>query len=278
MRIRLILICGLLACSCVEAVEPPVIELPKSPQALSAMAAHDAAMGKAETDYSAAKAAADRAYLDALNAALVKASAAKDTNEVNAITQLIKTVEPQVADASKGSPTTRPAQLVKRVVFLCDASGTMQSVFPTLRMTVNRSISSLESNQSFNVVFFSGDTITPFAKTGVVAATPESKEDVATWMAKISPKEGTNPFGAIQKAFGCSPDVINVLTDGFDQVESANAITAEFAKLNSRKRVKVNCFLLSSDPTRNKNMVQSLEKIAKDNGGVFEIVKPIESN
>jgi len=278
MRVRFAVVLSLLFYSCVIGVEPPAFDMPKSPQAVSAMAAHDAAMGKAEADYSAAKAVADKIYLDALKGALLKASAAKDASEVNALSQLIKTIEAQLADAPKASANTAPTQQAKKIVYLCDASGTMQSVFPTLRSSVNRSIGLLEANQSFNVVFFSGDTVTPFAKAGVVPATSESKESVADWMARISPKQGTNPFGAIQKAFSCSPDVINVYTDGFDQVDSANAITAEFAKLNSRKRVKVNCFLLSNDPTRNKSLVQSLEKIANDNGGTFEIVKAIESN
>ena len=160
----------------------------------------------------------------------------------------------------------------RKIVYLCDASGTMQSVFSSLRDELKKSVGVLVPGQFFNVLFFTGDNVIAYNKAGLIMANPDNKKKLYDFVDDVSPKEGTNPFPAIEAAFANKPELIYVLTDGFDQVESLEAVYQKFATLNPDKKVKVNTILLSSDPTRDKSLVDLLTRIAKDNGGILKIV------
>jgi hypothetical protein len=160
----------------------------------------------------------------------------------------------------------------RKIVYLCDASGTMQSVFSSLRDELKKSVGVLVPGQFFNVIFFSGDNVIALNKGGLMMANPDNKKKLYDFVDNVEPKEGTNPFPAIDAAFANKPELIYVLTDGFDQVESLDAVADKFRKLNVDHSVKVNTILLSSDPTRDKSLVDLLQKIAKENGGVLKIV------
>ncbi len=160
----------------------------------------------------------------------------------------------------------------RQIVYLCDASGTMQSVFSSLRDELKKSVGVLVPGQFFNVIFFTGDNVIAYNKGGLIMANPDNKKKLYDFVDDVSPKEGTNPFPAINAAFDNKPQLIYVLTDGFDQVDSLEAVYQEFAKRNADKKVKVNCILLSSDPSRDKSLVDLLQRIAKDNGGSLKII------
>ena len=160
----------------------------------------------------------------------------------------------------------------RKIVYLCDASGTMQSVFSSLRDELKKSVGVLVPGQFFNVIFFTGDNVIAYNKGGLIMANPDNKKKLYDFVDDVSPKEGTNPFPAIEEAFKNKPELIYVLTDGFDQVDSLENVYKKFSDLNPDKKVKVNCILLSSDPTRDKSLVDLLQRIAKDNGGSLKII------
>ncbi len=160
----------------------------------------------------------------------------------------------------------------RKIVYLCDASGSMQQVFSGLRDELKRSVGVLVPGQFFNVIFFSDNVVTPYNKGGLLIANPDNKKKLYDFVDDISPRGGTNPIPAIEQAFANKPELIYVLTDGFDQIDDFESVYTAFTKLNPDKKVKVNTILLTSDPTKDKKLVEILERIAKDNGGLLHII------
>ena len=166
-----------------------------------------------------------------------------------------------------------------RIVFLCDASGTMLVSFPMLRQELYRTLEKLQPIQFFNVIFFHGnrdgssvvESIEGFPGS-LVAATADNKSKAYTWIKSYGPEGNTDPFPAIEKAFAMKPQLIFVLTDGFDNVSSYDAVRAAFKKANSDGQVKVNTILLQT--TADPDLEDILKKIAEDNGGRYKPVKP----
>jgi uncharacterized protein with von Willebrand factor type A (vWA) domain len=71
-------------------------------------------------------------------------------------------------------------------------------------------------------------------------------------------------------AFAQQPELIYVLTDGFDQVVSFDAVINEFRKLNVNKKVRVNTILIRS--SGNAELERVVKIIASENGGVCKII------
>lgn len=185
----------------------------------------------------------------------------------------IPTVESGLVGGGTKSSFAGVSGNAHKIVYLCDASGTMQSVFGSLRKELKTSVGSLGPGQSFNVIFFTGDNVIAYNKGGLVATNDDNKKKLDDFVEDISPKEGTNPFPAIEFAFSNKPELIYVVTDGFDQVDSLEAVYEKFKNLNAGPRkIAINTILLSSDPTRDKAMVDLLTRIAKDNGGEMKAV------
>ena len=151
-----------------------------------------------------------------------------------------------------------------KIVYLCDASGTMMNVFDELRLEMQRSINNLREIQSFNVIFFRDQHVLAYSK-GLERATDAAKKRATEWLDPVAPAGQTDPFEAIRQAFALKPDLIFVLTDGFDNVSSYGKVADEFRKLNTDNHTKVNTILIESrtDP----ELRAVMEKIAKDSGG-----------
>ena len=166
-----------------------------------------------------------------------------------------------------------------RIVFLCDASGTMVVSFPMLRQELSRTLEKLQPIQFFNVIFFHGNTDGSSAAESIgvfpnslVAATADNKSKAYDWIKSYGPAGSTDPFPAIEKAFAMKPELLFVLTDGFDNVSSYQAVRGAFKKANSGGQVKVNTILLQT--TADPDLEDILKKIAEDNGGRYRTVKP----
>ena len=158
-----------------------------------------------------------------------------------------------------------------KVVYICDASGTMMSIFWRVRDVLKQSIDVLIPAQAFNVIFFSDEDVVALSKTTLVMATPDMKLKALDLSNKMSAAGKTDPMPAIRLAFKQEPELIYVLTDGFDQVVSFDAVINEFRRLNASKKVKVNCILIQSSV--NTELERVLQTIAQENGGVC-VVKP----
>lgn len=159
----------------------------------------------------------------------------------------------------------------RKIVYLCDASGTMLSVFDNLRVEMRKSIENLKPVQSFNIVFFSDDQALVLEKNGLVMATPDNKRKAFDFIEKSFARGTTNPMPAIKAAFASGPELVYCLTDGFDAVASFDEVAQEFRKHNTNNKVKVNTLLIESSDQP--ELVAILKRIAKENGGNFKAIK-----
>lgn len=165
----------------------------------------------------------------------------------------------------------------RKIVYVCDASGTMLDVFSALRDQLKRSVDTLVPLQWFNVVFFSDENVMVYNKGGLVVASPDNKAKLYDWIDGVSARGSTQPIPAIQQAFANKPELMYVLTDGFDQVNDLESIYREFEKLNPDRKVKVNCILLTTKDKKleDKDVAQLhdlLKRIAERNGGILKVV------
>ncbi len=156
-----------------------------------------------------------------------------------------------------------------KIVYLVDASGSMMTVFPHVKEELYKSVDHLTIPQEFNVIFFHDEPadLAAFTKGDLAMATPANKLAIHKFAADQSAHGGTRPDDAIRLAFSRQPDMIYVLTDGFDNVDSFQAVIDMFAKLNTNKHTRVNTiFLRSSDDPQ---LVKVLQTIAQQSGGKF---------
>jgi hypothetical protein len=172
-------------------------------------------------------------------------------------------VLPREASSELGGITTRG----KRVVYLCQASGSMLSQFGALKYELKRSVQNLDESagMEFNVIFFSGDNCFPLFKDGAQKAGDDNKKRAMDFVDNVISDGGTQPIPAIKFALAEKPDVLFLLSNGFPTVEHKEEIIDAFKPNNSGPRIIINCeaFGVDSDPASK----ACLEKIAKDGNG-----------
>ena len=155
----------------------------------------------------------------------------------------------------------------RRIVFLCDASGSMLSVFPALQRQLRQSIDQLRPIQSFGVVIFSD--VARVMTQSLVMGNPDNKRKAFDFVGQQSAAGGTKPSAGIQAAFALNPELIFVLTDGFDQGDPKEVLE-QFRRMNRDKKVKVNTIRIraAEDP----ELVKLLKTIAEESGGTYREV------
>ncbi len=151
-----------------------------------------------------------------------------------------------------------------KVVYLCDASGSMLSVFGALKQNLKTSINALAAGdgQEFNVIFFSDDNCFPLFKDGMHMATDDNKKLAMDFVDNAVSTGGTQPLPAIKFALAQKPELLYVLTDGFDQISNFDDVTNAFKAGNPDGKIHVNCIFLESDP--DPKLEECLKKIATD--------------
>jgi hypothetical protein len=158
----------------------------------------------------------------------------------------------------------------QKVVFLCDASGSMLSVFAQLKQQLRTSISDLKlaDGQSFNVIFFSDDNVSPLFKDGPQIATDANKKLAMDFIDSAVATGGTQPLPAIKLAMSQHPELIYLLTDGFDQTADFGQVTRAFTDGNTDGKTHINCIFLQADEDPKLEAV--LKEIASDGHGQFK--------
>lgn len=158
----------------------------------------------------------------------------------------------------------------KKVVYICDASGSMMSVFWRVKQELHKAVDVLKPIQAFNVIFFSDVEVTTLNKSELIMATPDNKRKAFSTAESMSAAGSTDPLPAIRLAFQQKPELIYILTDGFDQIVSFDSVIQEFRKLNADKKVRVNTILIKS--TDNPELEKVVRTIASENGGVCKVI------
>jgi hypothetical protein len=170
----------------------------------------------------------------------------------------------------------------KKIVYVCDASGSMVDRMILLVGELERSINKLQPIQGFNVLFFNDQNPQVFA-TGLLSANSKNKEAFKVFLSDVKIKKSSDPRPALRIAFMEKPDLIFFLTDGdfnteeFGDGPKSNAqVVKEIRWLNREKRVHINTIAFSSaDPDSaeaRSEYVATLKLVADESGGNFRFV------
>ncbi|HWB18886.1 MAG TPA: hypothetical protein VG711_01185 [Phycisphaerales bacterium] len=162
----------------------------------------------------------------------------------------------------------------RRIVYVIDASGSMIAHLPFVVNELVRSMSALNEQQSFGVVFFQGNKAkwaTP--ENSLMKATKEEKSKVEKWIKDtIIPRGRSNPLEALRGALRLKPDVIfllstNITGSGEFEIDQKDLLAQldelnPVSETNGRRPVQINCVqFLDPDP------LGTLAKIAEAHGG-----------
>jgi hypothetical protein len=168
-----------------------------------------------------------------------------------------------------------------RIIFVCDASGSMMDRLPSLQAQLRNSIDQLAPIQWFNVIFFQYSNAIAVNPKGLIQALPANRSRIEKILPNIQARGNSNPLTAIDLAFSQHPQIIYLLTDGdFEDVADSvtdQKILDQIHRLNAKGNVCVNTILfisdvadLQQDDARGGQAI--LQKIAAENGGTFKVV------
>jgi hypothetical protein len=163
-----------------------------------------------------------------------------------------------------------------RIAYVCDASGSMLSLFDALKIELRRSIDALRPVQSFNVIFFQEQGFAAADKTALLPATRQSKDQVWEFVSRMFVRGQTNPVPALDAAFKQNPELIYLLTDGDFNSPGNDAVVKYCADRTRDGKVKINTIAFVPDGMKDNPLamewVRALKQIAENSGGQFRAV------
>ena len=170
-----------------------------------------------------------------------------------------------------------------RIVYICDASGSMMSKMDLLKLELDKSVEQLQPVQAFDVIFFQDSLGNPNSQIDLspdlMMATAGNKKKLYTFLQDIVGQSSTHVIPALTTAFNLPtrPELIYLLTDGAFEDEGSAAVIDAINSLNAQKKVKVNTILFvfvakDIDPDELKEASAAMKRIATDNGGVYNQV------
>jgi len=172
-------------------------------------------------------------------------------------------------DASIFSPTIGQ-QGAHKIVFVCDASGSMMDKFDPLKQELRRAIDRLKLSQAFNVIFFQEGAAATASASGLLMANSNNRNRAYQFLDEASLSANSNPIPGIELAFKQSPELIYLLTDG--EFPNNDEVLAVLRKLNAQKQVKINTIAFAEEGQEGEAYVQVLKQIAAENAGAFWFV------
>jgi len=125
------------------------------------------------------------------------------------------------------------------------------------------SISQLDEDSQFHVIFYSSGPPVEMPTRRLVNATERNKQLAFEFVNGVIAQGETDPSKALERAYSSKPEVIYLLTDG----EFDRQIIDLVKRLNTGKKVVVHTigFLYKTGE-------EILKKIASDNGGTYKFV------
>ena len=171
-----------------------------------------------------------------------------------------------------GSIVFKPAA-GRKIVFICDATGTMITKLTVLKKELLNTIGALQPGvQSYNIVFFlDAGNVSVADEKGLMTANEDNLRKTQKWLEDVTPIGSTNPIPAIEKAFTFAPDVVYFLSDGeFNNLKTYDEVIAAVRKGNVGKRAVVNTILFE---TADAEATRAMERIAAENGGAYTFVR-----
>ena len=163
-----------------------------------------------------------------------------------------------------------------RIAYLSDASGSMLSMFDSLRVEIFKSVDSLKPEQSFNVVFFRSRDFHAVDRKAMLPVTPENKQRLHDFLDKMFVTGETDPMPSLEFAFKQELDVIYLLTDGDFNGHGNDAVVKFCQEKTKGGKPRINTLAFVSKDEKEKPdeipFVKALKAIAKNSGGQFRVV------
>ena len=168
-----------------------------------------------------------------------------------------------------GSSTSR-----QKICYVVDCSGSMQGLMGCVRKELKKSISELQPDNYFGIVFFGDGKLFEFGGGRLLRATPKSKSAAYDFIDAIKPSGKTNAAAAIERAVqvsdacGVSPQTIYFLTDGFElTADGKRQFSGQIASLLKNIATETNINTIGFESQGNDSKL--LEALAKQTGGKF---------
>jgi len=153
-------------------------------------------------------------------------------------------------------------------VYVVDCSGSMneEGKFWRAVSELMRSIESLESDQTYYVIFYNHMAYPMDAK-APITATEEHIEQTREWVAYVQPQGGTRPLPALLVGLSLKPDAIFFLSDGrFDPGTSVQVRAKNRPKKG--QRIPIHAIAFASRETE-----AMMRTIARGSGGEYRFVE-----
>ena len=167
------------------------------------------------------------------------------------------------------------------IVYLIDRSGSMAlgGTFDTVCREMVTSISELNPVQTFHIVLFGDGTTIENPPKSLVDATDDQKKAAAKFLEKQRASGPTDPIPAMNRAFDVLAKadrqkrgkIIFLLTDGVFTADN-DVVLRTIKGRNRGQQVHINTYLYGGQ--QEKEAVDVMQKIAKENGGKFKIIQP----
>jgi hypothetical protein len=164
----------------------------------------------------------------------------------------------------------------RKIIFVCDSSGSMISKMASLKNELTKAITGLKAVQQFNVIFFQDNNALVLNKDGMMMASQDNKRSAYKYLDDVTTTSTSDPLPALRVAFKQQPQLIYLLTDG--DFPDNKAVLEEIRKLDKDKKVKVNTIAFVNDKDTDTDFIPLLQSIAKETGGTFKHVAENELN
>lgn len=166
----------------------------------------------------------------------------------------------------------------RRLVYLVDASGSLIDTLPQVLAELQRSIEQLSPQQSFTVLFFSGDQVHEPDSGGLSPATAAHKARIIAWTQEIRVHGKTNPLPALERALSYQPQLIFLLSDnllsGHQLSEEAqDQLLQRVHGLNTARTRICTIQFLYPDPMTRLGLPGTLERLAEETGGTYRFME-----
>ncbi len=164
-----------------------------------------------------------------------------------------------------------PAAHARKVVFVCDASGSMLNKMATLKAELGKTVMALKPIQSFNLIFFTGDKPLSLGD-HLVQATPEGKARAVRFLEDVTTSGATEPTPGIEQAFREKPEMIYLLTDG--DFPDNDAVLNRIRLLNRDRKVRIHTIAFAGQSDTDGKFKELLHTVATENGGTYKCISP----
>jgi hypothetical protein len=158
----------------------------------------------------------------------------------------------------------------RRVIFVCDASGSMIGKMTSLKAELAKAVEGLDAHQEFNLIFFQDQTALTLARDHLTPANREGKTEALRFLDDVTTSSTSDPVRALRKAFEQRPDLVYLVTDG--DFPDNRLVRSEIWRLNRELGARVDTIAFVNERDTDTEFLPALKAIARENRGCFRDV------